>query len=100
VAVDAESKALVEPENDKNATIIEMRSPGFKNEAKLHKGSALKQVSTFLYAVTRYSLTNMAQLKTFSDNLQVQFFVLFTDIPSCLHIFFTVRNKCRSWRRN
>jgi hypothetical protein len=46
VAIDVESKALVEPENEKNATIVEVRSPGFKNEAKLHRGSALKQVST------------------------------------------------------
>jgi len=44
VAVDMESKALVEPENEKSATIVEVRPPGLKNEAKLQRGSALKQV--------------------------------------------------------
>jgi hypothetical protein len=46
VTIDVESKALVEPENEKNATIVEVKSPGCKNEAKLHRGSALKQVTT------------------------------------------------------
>jgi hypothetical protein len=41
-----ESKALVEPENEKNATIVEVIPPGLKNEAKLQRGSALKQVGT------------------------------------------------------
>jgi hypothetical protein len=49
VAIDVESKALVEPEKEKNATIVEVRSPSFKNEAKLHRGSALKQVSTCFF---------------------------------------------------
>jgi len=44
VAIDVESKALVEPENERNATIVEVRHPGLKDEAKLHRGSALKQV--------------------------------------------------------
>jgi hypothetical protein len=46
VAIDVESKALVEPENERNATIVEVRDPSLKNEAKLHRGSALKQVGT------------------------------------------------------
>jgi hypothetical protein len=46
VAIDVESKALVEPENEKNPTIVEVRHPGLKDEAKLHRGSALKQVGT------------------------------------------------------
>ncbi|XP_023702263.1 facilitated trehalose transporter Tret1-2 homolog isoform X1 [Cryptotermes secundus] len=44
VAVDVESKALVESEHEKNATIVEVRRPGFNNEAKLDRGSALRQV--------------------------------------------------------
>ncbi|KAJ9581552.1 hypothetical protein L9F63_023272, partial [Diploptera punctata] len=43
-ALDVESKALVETENETNATIVEVKSPGYKKEAKLHRGSALKQV--------------------------------------------------------
>jgi hypothetical protein len=43
-----ESKALVESENEKNATIVEVRDPGFNKEAKLDRGSALKQVGTCL----------------------------------------------------
>jgi hypothetical protein len=48
VAIDVESKALVESENEKNATIVGVRSPGFKKEAKLDRGSALKQVGPCL----------------------------------------------------
>lgn len=44
VAIDVESKALVESENEKNATIVGVKPPGYKNEAKLQRGSALKQV--------------------------------------------------------
>ncbi|PSN31080.1 hypothetical protein C0J52_25366 [Blattella germanica] len=44
VALDVESKALVEPENEKNAKIVEVKCPGYKDEAKLHRGSALKQL--------------------------------------------------------
>jgi hypothetical protein len=48
VAIDVESKALVESKNEKNATIVEARRPGLNNEAKLDRGSALKQVGTCL----------------------------------------------------
>jgi hypothetical protein len=48
VAIDVESKALVESENEKNATIVEVRHTGFNKEAKLDRGSALKQVRTCL----------------------------------------------------
>lgn len=43
-ALDVESKALVKSENEKNATIVGVKSPGYKDEQKLHRGSALKQV--------------------------------------------------------
>ena len=49
MAIDVESKALVEPENDRNATIVEGRHHSSKDEAKLHRGSALKQVGTFSF---------------------------------------------------
>lgn len=48
MAIDVESKALVDNEHEKNATIVEVRRPGFNNEAKLDRGSALKQVRTSL----------------------------------------------------
>jgi hypothetical protein len=46
VAIDVESKALVDSENERNATIVEARHPDLKKEAKLDRGSALKQVGT------------------------------------------------------
>jgi len=49
VAIDVESKALVEPENERNATIVEVRPPGLKDESKLHRGSALKQVGRHMF---------------------------------------------------
>jgi len=49
VAIDGESKALVESENKRNATIIEVTDRSLKDEAKLQRGSALKQVGTFSF---------------------------------------------------
>jgi hypothetical protein len=70
VAIDVESKALVDTENEKNVTIVEVRNPGYKNEAKLHRGSALKQV--------RQECTNKNITFTDVSWYKIKYWMLFT----------------------
>lgn len=80
VAIDGESKALVESENKRNATIIEVTDRSLKDEAKLQRGSALKQVIAAFVAnlgtintgmVFGFSAVTIPQLKEESSFIKI-----------------------------